>query len=222
MRVGVDVVDDAVAPGHDDHAGVAGDLVSMPVPTSGASGTSSGTAWRCMFEPIRARLASSCSRNGISDAATDDHLLRRHVHVLDLVRRRQSSNVAARCAADDAVVGELAALVESAFGLGDDVPAPPRSRRAGTRSPRSPCRSRPCGTASDEAVLVDRARSVDERRDQADVRAFRRLDRADAAVVRGVDVAHLEAGALAVQTARARGPTAGACASARRAGSSGP
>ena len=44
---------------------------SMPVPTSGVSARSVGTAWRCMFEPISARLASSCSRNGISDAATD-------------------------------------------------------------------------------------------------------------------------------------------------------
>ena len=43
----------------------------MPVPTSGADGLSSGTAWRCMFEPINARFASSCSRNGISEAATD-------------------------------------------------------------------------------------------------------------------------------------------------------
>ena len=43
----------------------------MPVPTSGASATSSGTAWRCMFEPISARFASSCSRNGIIAVATD-------------------------------------------------------------------------------------------------------------------------------------------------------
>ena len=44
---------------------------SRPVPTSGASVTSSGTACRCMFEPISARLASLCSRNGISAVATD-------------------------------------------------------------------------------------------------------------------------------------------------------
>ena len=44
---------------------------SMPVPTSGVSVRSVGTAWRCMFEPISARFASSCSRNGISDAATE-------------------------------------------------------------------------------------------------------------------------------------------------------
>src|SRR3989454_1795260 len=44
---------------------------SSPVPTSGASGNSSGTDWRCMLEPMSARLASSCSRNGISAAAID-------------------------------------------------------------------------------------------------------------------------------------------------------
>ncbi len=44
---------------------------SMPVPTSGDSLRSSGTAWRCMFAPISARLASSCSRNGIIAVATE-------------------------------------------------------------------------------------------------------------------------------------------------------
>ncbi len=45
--------------------------VSRPVPTRARSGRSKGTAWRCMFEPIRARLASSCSRKGINEAATE-------------------------------------------------------------------------------------------------------------------------------------------------------
>ena len=45
-------------------------IPSMPVPTSGASVRNNGTACRCMFEPIRARLASSCSRKGMSAAAT--------------------------------------------------------------------------------------------------------------------------------------------------------
>ena len=52
----------------------------------------------------------------------------------------------------------------------------------------------------EEAVLVD-LRVDAQRGDQADVRAFRRLDRADPAVVRDVDVAHFEAGPLAVQAA---------------------
>ena len=44
---------------------------SRPVPISGGSVIMSGTAWRCMFEPMRARLASLCSRNGISAVATE-------------------------------------------------------------------------------------------------------------------------------------------------------
>ena len=44
---------------------------SMPVPTSGESLLMSGTAWRCMLAPMSARLASSCSRNGISAVATE-------------------------------------------------------------------------------------------------------------------------------------------------------
>ena len=45
-------------------------MCSMPVPISGLVVRISGTAWGCMFDPMSARLASSCSRNGISDAAT--------------------------------------------------------------------------------------------------------------------------------------------------------
>src|SRR6185437_14589256 len=59
----------------------------------------------------------------------------------------------------------------------------------------------------DEAELADR-RVRGEVADEADVRAFRRLDRAHAAVVRRVDVAHLDRRALAGQTARAEGAEA--------------
>ena len=56
----------------------------------------------------------------------------------------------------------------------------------------------------EEAVFVDVG--VDrQRRDQADVRAFRRFDRADSAVVRNVHVAHFEARTLAVQAAGPKG-----------------
>ena len=44
---------------------------SSPVPTIGGSVRRRGTDWRCMFEPMRARFASSCSRNGMSAAATE-------------------------------------------------------------------------------------------------------------------------------------------------------
>ena len=44
-------------------------VFSTPVPTSGDSACISGTACLIIFEPIRARLASSFSRKGISEAA---------------------------------------------------------------------------------------------------------------------------------------------------------
>ena len=44
---------------------------STPVPTIGASGTNKGTAWRCMFDPIKVRLASSNSKNGIQLVVID-------------------------------------------------------------------------------------------------------------------------------------------------------
>ena len=57
--------------------------------------------------------------------------------------------------------------------------------------------------AFDEAVLVD-AGEGRQRIDQADIGAFRRLDRADAAIMGGMHVAHFEAGALAGQAARSK------------------
>src|SRR3546814_5875475 len=77
---------------------------------------------------------------------------------------------------------------------------PPRSTRTDTLFPYTTL----FRSALDEAVLVDPGIGR-ERVDQADVRAFRRLERADAAVVRRVHVAHLEAGALAGQAARPEG-----------------
>jgi len=46
-------------------------MYSIPVPTNGDRACSSGTACRCMFDPISARFASSFSRKGMRDAATD-------------------------------------------------------------------------------------------------------------------------------------------------------
>ena len=57
-----------------------------------------------------------------------------------------------------------------------------------------------------------------ERTDQADVRAFRGLDRAHAAVVRRVDVADLHAGAVAGQTAGTERGEAARCVRPARVG----
>ena len=56
----------------------------------------------------------------------------------------------------------------------------------------------------DEAVVVD-ARKAAQRRDQSDVRTFRGFNRADAPVVRWVDVANFESGTFARQAARPQG-----------------
>src|SRR5258708_238959 len=56
----------------------------------------------------------------------------------------------------------------------------------------------------DETVVVD-AREAAQRADQADVRAFRRFNRADTAVVRRVHVANFESSALARESARPKG-----------------
>ena len=45
--------------------------LSIPVPTNGDSGFKRGTACLIMLEPIKALFASSFSKNGISDAATE-------------------------------------------------------------------------------------------------------------------------------------------------------
>ena len=73
--LGVDRIDDAVALGQDDGAGVAGGDAFHAGADEGASETSRGTDWRCMLAPISARLASSCSRNGTSEAATETSCL---------------------------------------------------------------------------------------------------------------------------------------------------
>ena len=61
--------------GHKHGAGIARHALFQTGGDKGASVMSSGTAWRCMFEPINARLASSCSRNGIKLAATETNCL---------------------------------------------------------------------------------------------------------------------------------------------------
>ena len=68
-----------------------------------------------------------------------------------------------------------------------------------------------------EAEVVDCGEGC-QRSDQTDVRPFRRFDRANAAIVRRMNVADLESRAVAGQDRQARGPKGGACASTRPAG----
>src|SRR5690606_26677330 len=100
----------------------------------------------------------------------------------------------------DELVREVSVLVDRLVGLRDVVTlllegAVPADLVEDLAVPDLPVRR------LDEAVLVHSGVGR-ERRDEADVRTFRRLDGADAAVVSRVDVADLEARALARETAR--------------------
>ena len=186
----------------------------MPVPTSGASVVSSGTAWRCMFEPISARLASSCSRNGIIAVATDQ--------ICSGETSTRSTSLGPTVTYWPACVRQRISGPFRRPGLGVD-------RRVGLRDQALLLLGRvevhdlvgddavaddPVGRR-DEAVLGD-LRVGGERADQADVRALRRLDRAHAPVVGRVHVAHLDRRALARQAAGAERREAAAVREARQ------
>ncbi len=130
-----------------------------------------------------------------------DDLRGRHVHVLHFFRRFQLELVLE--AARHQRVGELEALVERGVRLGDDVIAFLDRRKVVDLVGRLAVLHLAVGRLK-EAVPVG-ARIERERIDQADVRAFRRLDRAYPAVVRRVNVAHLEAGSLPGEAARSKG-----------------
>jgi hypothetical protein len=127
-------------------------------------------------------------------------LLRRHVHEVDLVGGRQGELVLR--AAGDQIVGELALLVQSGVRLRNDVLAFLDRRQVIDLVGHPAAFDAPIRRFQ-EAVVVG-ARIYRQRVDQADVRTFRRLDRADPAVMRRMHVAHFESGALARQAAWAQ------------------
>ena len=105
--------------------------------------------------------------------------------------------------ASNQLVGKRTVLVEIGVRLGDDVVAFLNGRQildlVGHAATLDLAVRR-----FEKAVFVQ-SRIERHRVDQADVRAFGRFDRADAAVVRGMHVAHFEARTLARQTARPEG-----------------
>ena len=173
----------------------------MPVPISGASGFSSGTAWRCMFEPIRARLASSCSRNGISAVATDQ------IWVGETSIRSTSLGGTTTYSPSRErhwTCGPLSLpvfVVDLGVRLGDHVVLLLGRVQVDDLVGDDAVLDDPVG-GRDEAVLGD-LRVGGQRADQADVRALGGLDRAHPAVVGRVHVADLDRGALAGQAAGA-------------------
>src|ERR1019366_4309544 len=158
---------------------------SIPVPTSGASVVSSGTAWRCMFEPISARLASSCSRNGIIAVATDQIC---------------SGETSTRATSLGPTVTYWPAWGRQRVSVALSLPV---LGAIGVAAPLGPHAVLAQGVGSGhEAVLGDLGERG-QRADQADVGTLGGLDRTHAPVVGRVHVADLDRSALARQSSGA-------------------
>src|SRR5690606_7638829 len=126
------------------------------------------------------------------------HLVRRDVLELNLLRERHAE-VSVQASRNEAVL-ELAVRVDRGRSL-SDVAAFFLKRAEPLDLVGDPTILHVAVGRLDVTVLVH-ASEGRERRDEADVRTFRRLNRADAAVVRGVNVSHLEARALTGKTTR--------------------
>ncbi len=127
-----------------------------------------------------------------------NELLRRHVHQRDLLTRRHQEF--ARLARRDQLVDEAAVGVEVGVRLRDRVLRFLHRRQIDNLVGHLAVDDLAIRRL-DEAIFVD-AREGREAVDQTDVRAFRRFDRTDAAIMGRMNVADLETRALAGQTAR--------------------
>ena len=129
------------------------------------------------------------------------HLTGGHVHILHAVGR--GHNGFAFFTTSYQVAGEHAVFIQRGIGLGNHIAAFFNGRQIIDFIAHLAI----CYTAVrrfQETVFIG-ARIHRQRIDQADVRAFRSFNRAHAAIMSGVHVAHLKAGALTGQTARTQG-----------------
>ena len=130
-----------------------------------------------------------------------DDLHRGDIHILDFSGRLVAE--LSLPAAGDLCLRKRLVGIERGVGLGDDILLLHVGGEIFDRIQDL--------AVADHAVRrLDEAEAVDlsveaERRDETDVRTFRRLDRADSTVVRRMHVADLEACALAGETAGAEG-----------------
>ena len=130
-----------------------------------------------------------------------DRLLGGHVHVLHLVGVHQDEIPAVACRHQ---VGDQPSIrADFGIGLGDVIPIPVDGRQVLDLVRHLSLPDFPVW-GLDKAELVHPCVGG-QGSDQADVGPFRRLDRADPAVVGGMDVTDLKAGALAGQPAGPQG-----------------
>ena len=129
------------------------------------------------------------------------HLARGDVHVVDVVRADEV-DLAALPADQNAILGERPVVRERGVRLRDDVPVFLVSGQVVDLVGHLAVADLPVGRLHEAERVDPRVRG--QRADQADVRTFRRLDRAHPAVVRRVHVTDLEPSPLTGQAARAQ------------------
>ena len=213
----VHIVDHAGALGHEDLAGVHRDAVLDAGTHERGARTQQRHSLALHVRAHEGAVGVVVLEERNERGSHGGHLARRHVHVVDHLRRHVhglaehavgvgGTGEHAGGLVEDAVlvgVAELAGFqIEQVVGLGDGEVLFLIGGQVVDLVGHLAVDHATVGRL-DEAVGVD-ATIGGQRADKADVRAFRRLDGAHAAVVGGVDVAHLEAGALAGQTARAQ------------------
>ena len=125
-------------------------------------------------------------------------LFRAHIHVIHLSRRHVDK--VALTTAGHAVSLEHALVIDRRVGLGHDVFLFGVCGQIINLLGHLTLHHLAVGGFDKPKIIY--AGEGRQRRDQADVRSFRRFNRANTAVVRGVHVAHLKAGAITGQAAR--------------------
>ena len=182
--------------GHDDGSGILGDAALETRGHQRRLGHQQRNALALHVGAHQRAVRVVVLQEGDQARGHRDELLRRHVHVVDLLGL--DIDEVALATAGHAVAHEIALVVELRVGLRDD-------------EALFTITGQVVELAGHAALLGLAVRGLDEPEvvdpgvgrqggDQADVRTFRSLDRADAAVVRRMHVADLEAGTVAGET----------------------
>ena len=198
--VGVGIVDHAGAFREDARAGVAGHIHFHAGAHKGALGTEQGHGLTLHVRTHERAVGVVVFEERDERRRDGHHLARGNVHEGDFLTGGHEHVVA--YTGGDVVVHETAVGVDGGVGLRDDV-----ARFAGSVEVHE--------LVGHVAVADDAVRRLDEAvvvhlgvgrqgNDQTDVRAFRRFDGADTAIVRHMDVSDFEPGAFAGQTAGAQ------------------
>ena len=194
--LGIDGGDLSVGLGDDHSTGIPGDTSLHAGPDDRGVGDEERNALALHVRAHERAVGVVMLEEGDEPCCHGDKLLGGDIHVLDLLRL--DLNEVPAETRGDSLTEELALCIDGRVGLGDvEVLIAVAGEILDLISDTAVHDLTVRGL--DEAEVID-AGVGRERADESDVRTFRSLDRADATVVRGVHVTHLEAGTLTGET----------------------